>query len=152
DAEAADLAQAVAVGVLELLAEQLAGLLQLRRVAGPQALVDLQQRLLVRVGRVLPERRQDERVLVPDQRRHRLDRAGEDSVECLLSELLARVKEDLAVLGVDDVADGKRRLTPSIPALVSTEPFAVLLANLYFPDERLVEGAQDVRRVGVLRP
>ena len=41
DAEAADLAEAVAVGVLELLAEQFLGLLQLRRVAGPQPLVDL---------------------------------------------------------------------------------------------------------------
>ena len=44
DAEAADLAQAVAVGVLELLLEQLLGLLELRRVAGPQPLVDLEQR------------------------------------------------------------------------------------------------------------
>jgi hypothetical protein len=46
DAEAADLAEPVAVGVEEFLVEQLAGLFQLRRVARPQPLVDLQQRLL----------------------------------------------------------------------------------------------------------
>src|SRR6185437_12929680 len=38
DPEPADLAEAVAVGVEELLVEELAGLLELRRVAGPQAL------------------------------------------------------------------------------------------------------------------
>ena len=47
DAEAADLAEAVAVRVEELLVEELAGLLQLRRVAGPEPLVDPQQRVLV---------------------------------------------------------------------------------------------------------
>ena len=62
DAEAADPAEAVAVRVLELLLEQLLGLLELRRVAGPQPLVDLQQRLLVRVGRVVLERVEDERI------------------------------------------------------------------------------------------
>ena len=47
DAEAADLAQPVAVRVEELLVEQGPGLFQLRRVAGPQPLVDSQQGLFV---------------------------------------------------------------------------------------------------------
>ena len=62
DAEAADLAEAVAVGVEELLVEQLAGLLELRRVAGPEPLVDPQQRALVVGGRVFLERLEDQRV------------------------------------------------------------------------------------------
>ena len=63
DPEPADLAEAVAVGVEELLVEQLAGLLELRRVAGPEPLVDPQQRALVVGGRVFLERLEDERVL-----------------------------------------------------------------------------------------
>ena len=47
DAEAADLAQAVAVLVEELLVEELLGLVHLRRVARPEAAVDLQKRGLV---------------------------------------------------------------------------------------------------------
>ena len=47
EAEPADLAQAVAVLVEELLVEEGLGLLRLRRVARPQPDVDLQQRLLV---------------------------------------------------------------------------------------------------------
>ena len=55
DAETADLAEAVAVGVGELLLEQFAGLFELRRVARPQPLVNLQQRRLVRLGAVLDD-------------------------------------------------------------------------------------------------
>ena len=54
DAEPADLAEAIAVGVLELLAEQLLGLLELRRIAGTQPLIDLEQRLLVACWSGLP--------------------------------------------------------------------------------------------------
>ena len=53
DAETADLAEAITVGVLELLLEQLLRLFELRRVARTKALVDLEQRFLVRVGRIL---------------------------------------------------------------------------------------------------
>ena len=52
DAEAADPAQPIAVGVVELLVEQGLGLFQLRRIARPQPLVDPQQRLFV-AGRVV---------------------------------------------------------------------------------------------------
>ena len=52
DAEAADAAQPVAVGVVELLVEQGPGLLQLRRIARPQPLINPQQRLFV-AGRVV---------------------------------------------------------------------------------------------------
>ncbi len=106
DAEAADLAEAVAVGVLEFLAEQLAGLLQLRGVARPEALVDLEEGLLVRVGRVLVEGGEDEGVLHLDEHGHFLDRGGEDDVELLLGEGLAAIEVDLARFRIDDVADG----------------------------------------------
>ena len=43
DAEATDLAQAIAVLVEELLLEEGLGLLDLRRIAGTQSAVDLQQ-------------------------------------------------------------------------------------------------------------
>ncbi len=52
DAEAADLAQAIAIGVEELLVEQGPGLFQLRRIARPQPLVNPQQRFFV-AGRVV---------------------------------------------------------------------------------------------------
>jgi len=45
DAEAADATEAVAVGIAELLAEQLPGLFELRRIAGAETLVDAEQRL-----------------------------------------------------------------------------------------------------------
>ncbi len=48
DAESAHLAEPIAVGVLELFAEEFLGLFELRRVAGPQPLVDLEQGLFVR--------------------------------------------------------------------------------------------------------
>ena len=83
DAETADLAEPIAVGVLELLAEQLLGLLQLRRIAGTQPLVNLQQRFLVRRRRIVVERGDDQRILdLADQ--HFLDRAGVNSVDVLL--------------------------------------------------------------------
>ena len=51
EAEAADAAEAVALRVEELLVEELLRLVELRRVARAQAAVDLEQRLLVAVGR-----------------------------------------------------------------------------------------------------
>jgi hypothetical protein len=55
DAEATDLAEAVAVLVEELLDEELLGLLDLRRVARTQLRVDLQQGRLVLALRMLGE-------------------------------------------------------------------------------------------------
>ena len=63
DPEPTDLAQAVAVGVEELLVEELAGLLQLGRVARPEPLVDPQQGALVVRGRVFLERLEDQQIL-----------------------------------------------------------------------------------------
>ena len=64
-AEAADATQAVALDVEELLVEQLAGLLDLRRVTRAQAAVDLDQRVLVALHtRLLVERVDDEHVEV----------------------------------------------------------------------------------------
>ena len=63
DPEPADLAQAIAVGVEELLVEQLAGLLELRRVARPEPLIDLEQGALVIGGRVFLERLEDQEIL-----------------------------------------------------------------------------------------
>ncbi len=80
DAEAADFAETVAVGVLELLLEQLARLLQLRRVARAQALVDFEQRFLMGAGRVFLERVQDERISDLRQDRHFLDGACQQHV------------------------------------------------------------------------
>ncbi len=59
----ADATKAIARLVEELLVEQLARLLDLRRVAGPKALVDLEQRFFVAVGRVFLQRVEDEEVL-----------------------------------------------------------------------------------------
>jgi hypothetical protein len=52
EAEATDAAEAIPRLVEELLVEELARLLDLRRIAGTQTLVDLEQRLFVRVRRV----------------------------------------------------------------------------------------------------
>ena len=61
DAEAADLAQAIAVGVEEFFVEQRPGLFQLRRIARPQPLVDLQQGLFVAAGGVFGQAVEDQR-------------------------------------------------------------------------------------------
>ena len=61
DAEAADAAQAIAVGVVELLVEQGPGLFQLRRIARTQPLVDPQQRLFVAGGGVFGQAVEDQR-------------------------------------------------------------------------------------------
>ena len=111
DPEPADLAQAVAVGVEELLVEQLAGLLQLRRVARPQPLVDLQQRTLVVGGRVFLERLEDQRVarLLEDADRAQVAGVGQD-LRRGLGDRRAAVDEDLAGGRVDDVAAGDAAL------------------------------------------
>ena len=107
DPEPADLAQAVAVGVEELLVEQLAGLLELRRVARPQPLVDPQQRALVVGGRVFLERLEDQRVagLLEDRDLAEVAGVGQD-LRRGLGDRGAAVDQDLAGGRVDDVAAG----------------------------------------------
>ncbi len=63
DAEAAHAAEAVAVGVVELLLEEVLGLFQVGRIARPQPLVDPQQGLFVAAGGVFGQRVQEQRVL-----------------------------------------------------------------------------------------
>ena len=107
DPEPADLAQAVAVGVEELLVEELAGLLQLRRVARPQPLVDPQQRALVVGGRVFLERLEDQRVarFLEDRDRAEVAGVGQD-LRRGLGDGGAAIDQDLAGGRVDDIAAG----------------------------------------------
>ena len=69
EAEAADAPEAVALRVVELLVEELAGLLQLRRVAGAEARVDLEEGVLVAADAgVLVHAVEDQHVDVGDVR------------------------------------------------------------------------------------
>ena len=79
DPEPADLAQPIAVGIEELLMEQLACLLQLRRIARPQPLVDPEQSTLVIGGRVFLQRLENKRILglLEDPDRAQLARIGQ---------------------------------------------------------------------------
>ncbi len=107
DPEPADLAQAVTVGIEELLMEQLAGLLQLRGVARPQPLVDPQQRAFVVGGRVFLERLQDQRVagILQDLDHAQVAGVGQH-LRRGLGNRRAAVDQDLAGIGIDDVAAG----------------------------------------------
>ena len=136
DAEAADLAEAVAVRVLELLVEELLRLLELRRVARTQARIDLEQRRFVRVGRIFGERLEDDVILDRAQDRHFADATGHDDIDAVLGELHARVEVDLARLRVDHVADGGLADELGAGILVHLDHFG------------RVERPQDVGRVG----
>ena len=105
DAEPPDAAEAVAVLVEELLLEQRAGLLELRRVARPQAAVDLQDRLVVVLGDVLGQRVEDQRVRDLRHDRHRRHVAGLELLD-VLAELRAGLEQLLARLGVDHALGG----------------------------------------------
>ena len=106
DPEPADPAEAVAVGVEELLVEQLAGLLQLRRVAGAEPLVDPQQGALVVEGRVVLERLEDQGVLGVLEDLDRAERGVGEDLRRGLGDRGARLDQDLARGRVDDVAAG----------------------------------------------
>src|SRR5262249_19503284 len=151
DAEAADLAQPVAVGVLELLAEQLLGLLQLRRVARTQALGDFQQRLLVRVGRVFLQRLEDQLVLELAEDRHFADGAGVEDVEPFLGQALAALDVDLARFGIDHVAGNDGAFLFFQAGAVGRRPLHVLgrverLDDVEVGRVRRVHGAQERHR------
>ncbi len=107
-AETADATEAVARLVEELLVEQLLRLLDLRRVAGAQALVDLEQRLFVAVGRVLAQRVEDQEVLGLTQHLDVAQFAGRDRARRFFGDLLAAAHEWIATRGIDDVADRVR--------------------------------------------
>jgi hypothetical protein len=109
DAEPADAAEPVPVRVEELLLEQLLGLLQLRRITRPELLVDLEQGRLVRLGPVVLDRLQDDRVLGRGQGGHVPEGGGDDPVHRVLGERLAGVDVHLPRLGVDDVVVGVHR-------------------------------------------
>ena len=114
DAEAAHAAQPVAVRVGELLVEEGLGLLQLRRVARPQPLVDPQQRLFVAGRGVLGQGVQQQGVLRVGHHLDFLQARGADQLGGVLGDLLAALDEDFAgpraVGRIDDVADGQLAL------------------------------------------
>ncbi len=109
DAEAADLAQAVTIGIEKFLVEQRPGFFQLGRIARPQPLVDAQQRLFVAGGRVLGQAVEDQRVLGVDHYFDRGQAGGADQLGDVLGDLLAALEDDLAglfaVVRIDDVVD-----------------------------------------------
>ncbi len=89
DAEAADAAETIAVGVVEFFVEQGLGLFQLRGVARPQTLVDPQERLFV-AGRVVVGQGVDEQGVL--RIAHHLDlfqARGADRFGGILGDLLA---------------------------------------------------------------
>ncbi len=110
DAEPADAAQAIAVDVVELLVEQRLGLLQLRRVARAQSLVDPQQRFLVARGRVVGQAIEDQRRLGGGHHFDLGHAGGADRLGSVLGDLLARLDNDLAgplaAHRIDDVVHG----------------------------------------------
>jgi hypothetical protein len=114
DAEAPHRPEAVARRVLEALAEERARLLDVRRVAGPEPRVDLEQRLLVAARVVLGERVEDHRVVlgVLDDV-DGLQRAAEQRLEGLGRDHRAAREQDLAGARVDDV--GPRRACRAAP-------------------------------------
>ena len=108
DAEAADLAQVVAAGVLEAVVEELLDLLLVGRVAGAQALVDADQRLLVAL-RLVVAQGVEEHVVALDGVGDDLELADAEALEGLeggLGELLAGLGQHLLlVVGIGDVVD-----------------------------------------------
>ena len=107
DPEPADLAQPVAVGVEELLVEELAGLLELGRIARPQPLVDSQQCALVVGRRVFLERLEDQLIAGVLEHGDRAEIAGVGQhLGQSLGDCRAAVDQDLAGGRIDDVAAG----------------------------------------------
>ena len=107
DPEPADLAEAVAVGVEELLVEELAGLLQLRRVARPEPLIDPEQGALVVGGRVFLERLEDQIGSLASLRTSiGADLGVGQDLGLGLGDRRGALDQDLAGVRVDDVAAG----------------------------------------------
>ena len=122
DAEPAHAAQPVAVRVVELLVEQGLGLFQLRRIAGPQPLVDPQQGFLVAGRVVVVQGVQQQRALRLGHHLDLLQAGGANLLGGVLRDLLRALDEDLAgpraVGRIDHVADGQLALDLRRPAAV----------------------------------
>ena len=111
--ETADAREVVLLRVEEHVLEERPRAVERRRIAGPQAAVDLDQRLLVRADRILLQRLADDRADVVA-----LGEEQFDLVDVLLlrhrddprRQLFVRLENDLAGLRVDDVSGGKRPL------------------------------------------
>ena len=106
--EAADPREVVALGVEEHAVEERARALQGRRIARPHAAVDLDQRLLGVLGRVLGERVRERRAGQLPVGEEDLDRGVVAAVEPLLDVLgdqLVGLEDHLAGVEVDDVGD-----------------------------------------------
>ena len=144
DAEAADAAQTVAVGVVELLVEQGPRLLQLRRIAGPQPLINPQQRLFVAGRVVVGQGVQQQRGLRVGHHLDLLQARRADRLGDVLRDLLRTLDQHLAgagaVGGIDDVADGQLALDLRRAAAVGD-----------LDDLGLEEHSQQVGVVAVLR-
>ena len=109
DAEAADFAQTITIGVEEFLVEEGSRLFQLRRIARAQALIDPQQGLFVARRGVFGQ-------AVEDQGHFRIGHdfdgtqtRGADHLRDVLGDFLTAFEHDLAGLGavgrIDDVVD-----------------------------------------------
>ncbi len=107
--QAPDPREVVLLRVEEHVLEQRARAVERRRVARPQAAVDLDQRLFVRPDRVLLERlRQDRADLVALGEEHldRLDGLFVGHRDDARRQLLVRLEQHLTGAGIDDVAGG----------------------------------------------
>ena len=107
DPEPADLAQPVAVGVEEFLVEELAGFLELGRIARPEPLVDSQQCALVIARGVILERLEDQLIAGV------LEHGDGTEIACVgqhlgqsLRDCRATLDQNLAGGRIDDVAAG----------------------------------------------
>ncbi len=107
DAEPADLAQAVAVGIEEFFMEQLTGFFELGGVAGAEPLIDPQEGAFVVGGGVFLERLEDQRVARVLEDEDFTERAGVgQDLRLGLGDGGAAVDQDLAGIGVDDISAG----------------------------------------------
>ncbi len=111
DAKPPHPAEPVAIRIVELLVEQGLGLLQLRRIAGAEPLVNPQQRLLVAGCRVVGQRVEQQLVPLVVHHRDRLQSGRADLLGDVLGDLLAAFDDDfagpLAVRRIDHVANGQ---------------------------------------------
>jgi hypothetical protein len=145
--------QPIAVGVLELLLEERDGLVEGRRIAGPQPLVDADQRILMARGHagtpprlvgILTEAVHDQGHLLLLHQLHRLEARGADQFRLIVGDRVAGIDDDLAgplaSLRIDDVVDRDLAFE-----LADTAAAGHLLHR------RLVEELENLRVAAVLR-
>ena len=107
-AEASNASEAIAAVVKELLFEELASLVHLRRIAGAETTVDLEEGCFVfadfgkEVQLLFSKRVEDQRVTRIGDNANTLQIACEDVLETLLTELRTNAAEFLAGFAVDD--------------------------------------------------